>query len=82
MATRALTEDRQPSHSMLLPPTVRILSADVERESQKVRSMYEQGPILDWDVGAQHGITEQFYAAQAHHPAETLEAPEAPKSVF
>lgn len=33
-------------------PSVRVLSADVERESQKVRSLYEVGDAINWEQGA------------------------------
>lgn len=36
---------------MLASPTIKVLSEDVEKESQKVRSMYEQEPTLDWRDG-------------------------------
>lgn len=41
--------DRQPSFSMLASPSIKVLSEDLEKESQKVRSMYEQG--YDWQDG-------------------------------
>ncbi|KAH8677466.1 rab-GTPase-TBC domain-containing protein [Xylariales sp. PMI_506] len=34
------------------PPTARVLTTDVERESQKVRSLYEPGEGLRWEEGA------------------------------
>lgn len=33
-------------------PSVRVLSADVERDSQKVRSLYEVGDAIKWEQGA------------------------------
>jgi hypothetical protein len=42
---------RQPSFSMLASPSIKILSDDLEKESKKVRSMYEQGSGLDWEDG-------------------------------
>jgi hypothetical protein len=42
---------RQPSFSMLTFPSIKILSDDLEKESKKVRSMYEQGSGLDWEDG-------------------------------
>lgn len=41
---------RQPTSSLLASPTVRVLPDDLEKESQKVRSMYESGPT-DWQDG-------------------------------
>jgi hypothetical protein len=42
---------RQPSFSLLASPSIKILSDDLEKESKKVRSMYEQGIGLDWEDG-------------------------------
>jgi hypothetical protein len=43
---------RQPSISMIASPTIKLpLSDDLEKESQKVRSMYEQGSAFDWEDG-------------------------------
>jgi hypothetical protein len=36
---------------MLASPSIRVLSEDLEKESQKVRSMYEQGAGYDWQDG-------------------------------
>jgi hypothetical protein len=36
---------------MLALPSIKIMSHDVEKESQKVRSMYEQGSNFDWQDG-------------------------------
>lgn len=33
-------------------PSVRVLSADIERDSQKVRSLYEVGDAINWEQGA------------------------------
>lgn len=44
-------QNRQPSFSMLASPSIRVLSEDLEKESQKVRSMYEQGAGYDWQDG-------------------------------
>lgn len=43
---------------MLGSPTIQILSEDVEKESQKVRSMYER-PNLDWEDGSLSTMTSQ-----------------------
>ncbi|KAI9648720.1 hypothetical protein NHQ30_003360 [Ciborinia camelliae] len=44
---------RQPSFSMLATtsPSIKVLSDDLEMESQKVRSMYESGSGFDWREG-------------------------------
>ncbi len=34
---------------MLATPAIKIMSEDVEKESQKVRSMYEQPTNFDWE---------------------------------
>ncbi|KAJ8058098.1 hypothetical protein OCU04_012957 [Sclerotinia nivalis] len=49
---------RQPSFSMLATtsPTIKVLSDDLEMESQKVRSMYESGSGFDWRDGKEDTI--------------------------
>lgn len=56
--------------SMLVSPTVKILSDDLEKESQKVRSMYEQGSNLDWEAGAYSGISERLNIDQSTPDSE------------
>jgi hypothetical protein len=54
-----------PSFSLLVSPSPKLLSDDVEMESQKVRSMYEAGSILDEiseqssAIGSQSNIKEE-----------------------
>jgi hypothetical protein len=43
---------------MLVTPSTTALSDDVEKESQKVRSMYEQGSNFDWREGKYSGNTD------------------------
>lgn len=43
---------------MLASPTIQVLSDDVEKESQKVRSMYER-VNLDWEDGSISTMTSQ-----------------------
>jgi hypothetical protein len=51
-----------------LNPDIRVLAADVERESEKVRSFYAAGEALNWEDGApSHAFHE--------HLEPTLEAP-------
>lgn len=50
---------RQPSFSMLASPSIKILSDDLEKESKKVRSMYEQGGGLDWEDGKYAAMTKR-----------------------
>jgi hypothetical protein len=52
-------DPRQPSFSMLTSPTIKILSDDLEKESQKVRSMYEQGSNFDWEDGSDIAMANQ-----------------------
>ncbi|KAI1846491.1 hypothetical protein JX265_004986 [Neoarthrinium moseri] len=47
-ATSSPTSPNSPQH----PPSIRLISVDVERESQKVRSLYEPGEGLKWEDGA------------------------------
>ncbi|KAL2069810.1 hypothetical protein VTL71DRAFT_14489 [Oculimacula yallundae] len=57
---RANVGRRQNNLSMVVSPSMKILSDDLEKESQKVRSMYEQGSNLDWEAG---GIAERMNGA-------------------
>ncbi|KAK8107739.1 TBC domain-containing protein [Apiospora kogelbergensis] len=36
------------------PPSIRVIPVDIERESQKVRSLYEPGVGLMWEDGGRH----------------------------
>ena len=36
---------------MLVSPSIKVLSDDMEIQSKKVRSMYEAGSSLDWEDG-------------------------------
>lgn len=47
---------RQPSFSLLVSPSPKALSDELELESQKVRSMYESGCNYDWHQGINHAI--------------------------
>lgn len=57
---KALTDNRQPSISMLASPTVKVLSEDAEKESQKVRSMYEQGCPALWENGRDASLAQRL----------------------
>lgn len=48
---RPLGGRRQPSFSMLDSSTSKVLSEELEKESHKVRSMYETGSFPDWHDG-------------------------------
>ncbi|KAL2129406.1 hypothetical protein VTI74DRAFT_7834 [Chaetomium olivicolor] len=41
-------------------PSIRVSSMDVERESQKVRSLYESGDDLNWEDGARVSLAERL----------------------
>lgn len=43
---------------LMPPPDIRVLAADVEKESQKVRSLYAVGEGLHWEDGARHSYCE------------------------
>jgi hypothetical protein len=47
---------------MLVTPSVRSLPDDIEKESQKVRSMYEQD--FDWREGGFPGLDAQIAASR------------------
>ncbi|KUJ15509.1 RabGAP/TBC [Mollisia scopiformis] len=51
---------RQPSFSMLTSPAMKILPEDVEKESQKVRSMYEQGNNVAWEDGQYSSLAQNM----------------------
>ncbi|KAK5997182.1 TBC domain-containing protein [Cladobotryum mycophilum] len=42
----------------LPPPDIRVLSVDVEKESQKVRSLYGVGDAISWEDGVRHSYCE------------------------
>jgi hypothetical protein len=48
-------------------PDIRILSPDIEQESQKVRSLYQTGDAINWEDGARFSFCE--------HLEPTLEVP-------
>lgn len=41
-------------------PSIRVSSMDVERESQKVRSLYESGDDLNWEDGGRVSYSERL----------------------
>ncbi|OTB04320.1 hypothetical protein M426DRAFT_58747 [Hypoxylon sp. CI-4A] len=51
-------------------PSVRVISADVEKESQKVRSLYEPGEGLSWEEGARRSSIDDRLQPAAEHPVE------------
>lgn len=42
------------------PPDIRVLSPDIDKESQKVRSLYETGDAINWEDGARFSFCEQL----------------------
>ncbi|KAG6097025.1 hypothetical protein E4U30_001020 [Claviceps sp. LM220 group G6] len=42
------------------PPDIRILSPDIEKESQKVRSLYENSDAINWEDGARFSFCEHL----------------------
>ncbi|GFP52604.1 TBC domain-containing protein C1778.09 [Trichoderma asperellum] len=42
----------------LPPPDIRVLTSDIEKESQKVRSLYGVGDAINWEDGARHSYCE------------------------
>ncbi|KAK2597956.1 hypothetical protein QQS21_005872 [Conoideocrella luteorostrata] len=42
------------------PPDIRVLSPDIEKESQKVRSLYETGDAINWEDGARFSFCEHL----------------------
>ncbi|KAI2631980.1 rab-GTPase-TBC domain-containing protein [Hypoxylon sp. NC1633] len=53
-----------------LPPSLRVISAEAEKESQKVRSLYESGEGLNWEEGAGHSSIDERLQPAAEHPPE------------
>lgn len=62
-----------PSSPRHLPPSVRLITADAEKESQKVRSLYESGEGLHWEDGARRSSIDERVQPEAEHPTEVNE---------
>lgn len=58
-------------------PSIRVLSLDVERESQKVRSLYESGDGLNWEDGRPLSS-----AGRRLEPTEEVPSPEAENAAY
>ncbi|KAI1135268.1 rab-GTPase-TBC domain-containing protein [Hypoxylon sp. FL0543] len=56
-----------------LPPSVRLISAEAEKESQKVRSLYESGEGLNWEEGTRQSSIDERLQPSAEHPREENE---------
>ncbi|KAI1107287.1 rab-GTPase-TBC domain-containing protein [Jackrogersella minutella] len=55
------------------PPSVRVISAEAEKESQKVRSLYESGEGLNWEEGARRSSIDERLQPSAEHPPKENE---------
>ncbi|KAI0837369.1 rab-GTPase-TBC domain-containing protein [Hypoxylon sp. FL0890] len=56
-----------------VPPSVRVISAEAEKESQKVRSLYESGEGLNWEEGKRHSSNDERPQPSPEHPREENE---------
>ncbi|KAI0181409.1 TBC domain-containing protein [Hypoxylon sp. FL1284] len=68
-ATDPTLIDAQPSPRHL-PPSVRLISPEAEKESQKVRSLYESGEGLHWEDGARRSSVDERSQPAAEYPSE------------
>jgi hypothetical protein len=68
---------REKSPKVQPPPNIRVLSADIEKESQKVRSFYEVGDAIDWGAG---GHPEHASSSSLAGRDGLLHTPEDPSS--
>lgn len=66
-AAAANKSAEQPQQAM---PRIRVLPADVERESVKVRSLYEAGDDFNWELGAPPSSTGERLAPTPEDPIE------------
>jgi hypothetical protein len=53
-----------------LTPDIRVLAADVERESEKVRSFYAAGEALNWEDGAPSHTFHEYLEPTLEAPVE------------
>ncbi|KAI1344012.1 rab-GTPase-TBC domain-containing protein [Xylariaceae sp. FL0016] len=56
----------------LQPPSIRLISAEAEKESQKVRSLYESGDGLNWEEGGGQSHSERLKPAE-EVPSDVVE---------
>jgi hypothetical protein len=60
--------------SLMAPPDIRVLSPDIEKESQKVRSLYESGDSTSWgDVGRLSTFSGERLETTPEDPSEENE---------
>ncbi|KAK1971381.1 TBC domain-containing protein [Colletotrichum sublineola] len=69
----AATTAESVSQVTMTTPSVRVLSADVEMESRKVRSLYESGEDLRWEDGGRPLDVGGHLDATAEYPTEESE---------
>ncbi|OLN95314.1 TBC domain-containing protein [Colletotrichum chlorophyti] len=75
-ATEASTTDTvadSASQVTMATPSIRVLSADVEMESRKVRSLYESGDGIRWEDGARPEDVGERPDPPAENPKEDTE---------
>ncbi|OHF00327.1 TBC domain-containing protein [Colletotrichum orchidophilum] len=71
--TTAETTAESASQATMTTPSICVLSADVEMESRKVRSLYESGEGLRWEDGAQPSDVGERLNSTAENPTEEVE---------
>ncbi|KAI1761694.1 rab-GTPase-TBC domain-containing protein [Hypoxylon sp. FL1150] len=52
------------------PPSVRLISPEAEKESQKVRSLYESGESLSWEDGARQSSIDERLRPAPEYPSQ------------
>ncbi|KAK1639559.1 TBC domain-containing protein [Colletotrichum phormii] len=72
-ATTAETTAESASQATMTTPSICVLSADVEMESRKVRSLYESGEGLRWEDGARPSDIGERLNSTAETPTEEVE---------
>ncbi|KAI1376160.1 rab-GTPase-TBC domain-containing protein [Hypoxylon crocopeplum] len=72
-STKPATLTDTPSTPRRLLPSVRVISAEAEKESQKVRSLYESNEGLNWEEGAGHSSIDERLQPAAEYPSEENE---------
>ncbi|KAL2876815.1 hypothetical protein SGCOL_008011 [Colletotrichum sp. CLE4] len=71
--TTAETTAESASQATMTTPSICVLSADVEMESRKVRSLYESGEGLRWEDGARPSDIGERLNSTAETPTEEVE---------
>ncbi|KAF6805759.1 tbc domain protein [Colletotrichum plurivorum] len=61
------------SLSVMATPSIRVLSADVELESRKVRSLYEPGDSINWEDGARPSDVSERLESTPQSPMHATE---------